>query len=748
MTKKANFKNRILSSALVICLLTCVLSSCGSKPVTGVKSTGSVSARNVISQPSERVENVHYSGSAKSFEDTGIASGFIELWVDPDTCSLGVYDNSADVLWSALPMRSYIHEGSYGASDASMVTLKIIGGTDIYLLNSQDNSVEYGTSAMAEKDGVYHFSYSIFDSEATAKKSSYSTDDIGFRVELGVKLKDGNMTIDCSYENLTGNKNAYIEELELLNYFGAYNDASKDNFIFVPDGCGAIIDTSVYDDSFESLSFSVYGDDLSNPSGTDGSAIVPAFGIKKDNAAFVSLIEYGDAVSTLHADKATDYTGYNRVYSSFNITPSAYENETLYISKSPTVKTVSLCYRFLSASNATYAGMASAIREQLIRNGVLSTRTIDRTDYLPFYVTLTGTVKKEFSILKYTGTLTDFEQAQDMLVRMKNKGINNVSIRYCSIFSGGGDSKDIKKAGVLRRLGGNSGFEELQQYTSGQNMKLYADINILSSAESFGSDDTYSIYNQVNLCSDTDPLTESAGSESKPRSFRKISGLKSAVISILSEFKNYSSAGICLDDAGRYLYSDFSANGMLRQDSSQTIASTISPLSTANGIMIVNGNFYMLKNVDSVIELPLTTSVPKTGSYTPVPFVQLILHGIADYSGEAINEQENKDEVLLRYIEYGACPYYKWNYTPITGNSENDIYYYDNTINEAAEFYSDATGVLNSLRDARMTDHYEVTDGVFCTEYDTGTMIYVNYTDDDCTVLGSVVEAGSFLQVN
>ena len=79
---------------------------------------------------------------------------------------------------------------------------------------------------------------------------------------------------------------------------------------------------------------------------------------------------------------------------------------------------------------------------------------------------------------------------------------------------------------------------------------------------------------------------------------------------------------------------------------------------------------------------------------------------------------------------------------------ENDVFYYDNTINKAAEFYSQANETLNDLRDARITDHYEVTDGVFCTEYDTGSMIYVNYTNNDFSTLGVVVEARSFLRVN
>ncbi|MBQ4604348.1 MAG: hypothetical protein IJB16_07070, partial [Clostridia bacterium] len=80
--------------------------------------------------------------------------------------------------------------------------------------------------------------------------------------------------------------------------------------------------------------------------------------------------------------------------------------------------------------------------------------------------------------------------------------------------------------------------------------------------------------------------------------------------------------------------------------------------------------------------------------------------------------------------------------------TEDDRFYYDNTINAAAEFYTEANEALNDLRDARITDHYEVEDGIFCTEYDTGARIYVNYTNTDFSVLGVVVEARNFLRVN
>jgi hypothetical protein len=156
----------------------------------------------------------------------------------------------------------------------------------------------------------------------------------------------------------------------------------------------------------------------------------------------------------------------------------------------------------------------------------------------------------------------------------------------------------------------------------------------------------------------------------------------------------------------------------------------------------------MLKNADSVINLPVTTGISKSGAYMPVPFIQIILHGFADYSGEPINTSINEKETMLRCIEYGACPHYIWNYAPIAGDGESDPFYYDNTINSAADYYARAQEMLNDLRDARITDHYEVQDGVFCTEYDNGAIICVNYSDSPCEVLGATAAAGDYVRIN
>lgn len=742
-----NKTKRIISLILCICVLAGVLSSCSGKEETGVNTVRSVPARNTLSDPHEDA-TIHYSEGVSSFGEAVAASGFIELLIDSATNSFAIRELNQQQLWSALPLLDKAVENEKAPSDASMVNLEITGGTDIYKLNSQDNSVAYKKASHELINNGAVFTFDIFADKKTAQKQEYEKTDIGFRVALTVTLKDGSMNISCTHSNLTENPDAHIEKLELLNYFGAYNDTKEGNFLLVPDGCGAIIKTSIYDESFESLSFDVYGSDPSVPSESSGNAIIPAFGIKHGNVAFAAIIEKGDAVASINAKKATAIGEYNTVYPSFTVTPVNYENETLYVSKSASTDTVALCYRFLAGKNATYAGLASACREQLIRNSVLSTRTVTPTDYLPFYLTLTGAATKSFGFIKYLSTMTTFEQAGDMLVRMKGKGINNISIRYTGVFSGGINSKDIVNSSILSRLGGTAKLEELYKYVSSQKMELLLDINLLSSATGFSGSNALNIQKEKSSFAPQNNIADYLNSSMAERQFRNLKKIKNVITEVLTDTRYYGFSGYCLNDVGSVLYSDFSLNGLLREAASETVGQAIVPLSTGHSTMAVGGNFYMLKNLDSIVNIPLETAVSESGAYLAVPFIQLVLHGIIDYAGEPINTGVNLEETLLKYIEFGACPHFEWNYEPIKGKAENDIFYYDNTINAAAEFYTKANEALNDLRDARITNHSEVADGIFCTEYDTGARIYVNYTNDEYSTLGIVVEARDFLRVN
>lgn len=141
MIKNSNSKIiiKLVSLIMCICLVAGCFSSCSNQKESGIK-TVKTDATNTITNLSDDA-SVHYSKSEESFSVKAAESGFIELLVDPESNSFAVKETTQNHLFSTLPLLNKTADGETLSTDASMVSLKIIGGSDIYYLNSQDNSV-------------------------------------------------------------------------------------------------------------------------------------------------------------------------------------------------------------------------------------------------------------------------------------------------------------------------------------------------------------------------------------------------------------------------------------------------------------------------------------------------------------------------------------------------------------------------------------------------------------------------------
>ena len=71
----------------------------------------------------------------------------------------------------------------------------------------------------------------------------------------------------------------------------------------------------------------------------------------------------------------------------------------------------------------------------------------------------------------------------------------------------------------------------------------------------------------------------------------------------------------------------------------------------------------------------------------------------------------------------------------------DEKYYFDKNINDMVAYYTKANEALSFLRDARMTSHNKIQEGVYCSEYDNSIKVYVNYTASEVIVHGVVVGA-------
>lgn len=750
-----NRKKRItarISALLLSAAMLCSLSAC-SDPVAVTKIKGTPTEAGAAESTL-----LHSVGDKANLQQVG-KSGLIELLFDESTYSVCVADLSHDdseKLWSALPTQEN--------SGAATATLEIVSGDTLYKLNTQDNSVSFQNAQCSFADDALSVTYILTPDTATAHKEKYEKGDIAFKLVVNYQIKDGSVYVSAKYENLVADSDAKLTKLSLLNSFGAYSEPQQGDYIFVPDGSGALIKTDTRDDSFDSeLSFPVYGGDAASGHANSGTAnaLIPAYGMKQGNNAFVTIINSGDAIATVSADRVRGGNDFYEAGVSFDITPCTESKGKFYMSSESYDGDIGLCIRFLGGSNADYTGMAAAAREQLIRERILSTRTAEEQEYLPLDLTVIGVSDDTlFSFkrlnLKKEKTFTDFEQALDMLTRMKSKGINSIKLRYKGALTGGTDQSSIMTASLLARLGTRSDLKNLVEYVNAQNMEMYLDVNLLSAAkgDSFSSGRTAGSifgkkaeYNAIN----NSPL-------GKDKYAKRLLGMKyveKSIIEILKDTRFSQFTGFCLNDVGSLLYSDYK-KGFNRQDSAEMISEQLPSLTANMKLMTDTGNFRVIKNVSFISHLPTSASQSRS-AYVSVPFLQLVLHGIVGYSGEPLNFSENAKTSFLRCVEYGASPAYEWTYSDTYADKKNksdedntDTFgvYYENWIASASEFYERADAALKDLQASRMTSHSEIMGGVFCTEYDTGAKIYVNYTESDVTVSGITVPAGDFIRIN
>lgn len=700
----------------IICVITLLFSACG-----GDVSTKTVRFKELNTVTTEYGNDTLHKSADKDFKSV-CKSGLIELLFDKTTCTVAIRDTNSGNLWTTLP-----HASTKKQIQSSAVEVELSNGDEnVYVLNSQDNSVAFGNFEYTSgEDGVL-VKYSLSLDAETGKKDIAELKHKEIRADLSVlyTLRDGSFYVNVSMNNLKLPKGVRLEKVRLLKDFGSYENSGSEDYIFVPDGSGALIMTGVKDVEFTPIDLTVY----------ENNCLVGAFGMKRGNGAFLCIIEHGDSIADIHADKNND-VALNSVYATFNTT-EILEKQGNRVKKTYGYEyqnEITMCYRFLSGKSATYSGMATACRENLIRSSVLSTKTLsDTTGNIPLVVSVQGGYRNNKGKYK---ALSTYEQTLSLMTLLKAKGVNNIYLRYNGLYdeANNGSNEDFGK--FSKKLGKEKDFNALYDYLNSQQFTLFVETDIL----------TYD-YNGKGAKSVDGSKIKVETNSSFPNATSKQGALKMAdledrVESILNASGDIKFDGYALNDVGNALYSDYSSDFYSRVSAKKEISAQIPVLTTSKLIMVDNGNFYSVKNADVVSSIPLApVAREENGAYVGIPFAQMMLHGICEYSGVGINSSANIKLAFLRAVEYGCLPSAQWYCTAFDSDLDSK-YYYDSNINEIVECYTKANNALAGLRGARMTSHYKVQNGVYCTEYNNSEKVYVNYTDKAVTINGIKINA-------
>lgn len=574
-----------------------------------------------------------------------------------------------------------------------------------------------------------------------------------------------------------------LYSVDLLKYFGAaYTDET--GYIFVPDGSGAIINLNNGKTYASAINLKVYGEDRSvrpivERIRLSEQAYLPVYGLKKGDSAFLAIIEGGASLARIRADVAGRSNSYNTVWAEFEILPKGeatlrgdvawvfigqVSRDTLnvYQSRKPE-EDIQVRYRFLDGDEASYAGMASAYRDYLVRTYGLSRLEDQQT---PFHLELVGAVQRKRPVLGVPRTvaepLTTFSEASEIVRMLTEAGVSNIKLRYTGWLDGGIRHSYPLKAEAESALGTVNELKALDVLLQQVGGRLYPEAGFLQVYDS-GWFDGFSARNDASRYLDRkvaksyvfDRATYQAKSEGSGYvlSPRRVPEL---VSSFLERYSKYSIEGLCVRYMGNQVNSDFRDDPEQLIDRGQSVRTVAGQLATirdtVDHLMVVGGNSYVLPYADVIVELPADDS-GFTLVDREVPFYQIAIHGYVDYSSKAVNTTPRTyREALLRALEYGSAPSYMLVYRDpsICKDTEYDYLmstYYADWIAEAIRFYHEVNEVVGNCHGQVIVNHEEVQQGVYRTTYEDGTAVFVNYNDVPVDIDGMVIEAVSYKSV-
>jgi hypothetical protein len=211
-----------------------------------------------------------------------------------------------------------------------------------------------------------------------------------FTVPVEYKLQGDQLIARVPTSEVLYPKAFPLTNITLLPYFGAA-DTNDQGYMLVPDGSGSLIQLNNGKERYDAYIQPVYGDDGGTWNGEidDDSTIepirLPVYGLKKNDSAFLAIIDQGAAVSSINAEVSKLKSSYNSVFPSFELISqerinlsavtsdaSTKSKEIPVFQQRPVHSDFSVRYAFLTEEAADYVGMATYYREYLQAEKVLT----------------------------------------------------------------------------------------------------------------------------------------------------------------------------------------------------------------------------------------------------------------------------------------------------------------------------------------------------------------------------------------
>ncbi len=660
----------------------------------------------------------------------------------PDTAQTIVYDEDGMPIKNNPQLESAILVSYYDPS--TLLEKEIMSSTDVFDVYLQE--IDSGIRV------IYDFS----DHEILIPVE-YTIDEKCFRISVNLK-------------QIVDNGENYVTTVSLAPFMCGVKNNTKDSWIFMPDGSGAVYTVNSFDVVGKFGSKAVYGDDLTNQkfnylSKTE-QFLMPVYGLKTGNKALFSIIESGAEQAELCWNIGSQNIGYSGVYSKFKVrgystikTPKGFSSfmdakEVKYFYKASSKNKISVAYYSLSGKNADLNGMAKIYRDYLIKEKGLTEKSGETLASYKFI----GAVEQPDFVLgiptKKIYSLTTVKQAEKIVSELTELMGNDLSIDLVGFGKNGLDVGTICGGySVSGKLGGNKEMKKLADSLKQNSIDYFMDFDLISYSKSGSgiSKTDSAVFPNLQNAWFTDFNIVTRETNDKRFYILSRSKLETVMQKLLDKTKKIGISGISLDSLSNTVYSDYSneATGNSGGMTEQVKGIILSAKKRGFRVLSTAANDYAAIVSDKIIDAPIYSSDYDV-TLMDVPFYQMIFKGYIPMSSVSVNLCADSSDAILRCVEAGISPTYT-----LTNNYDNELITsnhsflygtnYQGIKESILEFSSEYKDYFESIKGAKISDYEILSDDVRAVYFDNGVYAVVNYSDKESKTSFGTVSPNSYI---
>lgn len=598
-----------------------------------------------------------------------------------------------------------------------------------------------------------------------------SSKDIQFNVVVEYTLDHENLKVSCPRKGLFwSSDDSPIESIALLPYFGT-PDRQQEGYFLLPDGSGSLVRFyNGSEDAGKAIKIPVYGENLSVTANEKiydyEQAVLPVYGGKINDNAFLAVIEQGDAIADINVVSGSD-TLAARAWLNFNLfdTQLVYakslssSNANQVANSSYTMEQaqgyegdITVNYHFLSGDKANYTGMARYYSEYLFGDKKVKNNT------LPLYLDVISAVDYKKVVSGFTreviSTITTYKETEKISDDLSSMGISRQKLILSGWQKNGFRDGYVSKIKASSAAGGKKGLKSLVSNLTSKGAEIFPDIDVQFVYDAaVGKINkklvARNLVQQIARSSIYDISTYQKGENQAYIMTPEYT--RDSLIKLPSVLNEYNTNAVSLRYIGKYNIPDYDDGNVTdRQEASDLIEKCLGENSGKYlSVLTQTGNANLIGNMTDIVKLPLYSR--RYHNTTEIPFVAMVYSGHIDYSGDSYNLSGSTKKELLKLIESGAGLMYtvSWSRDDNIKNSQFNGFYsicYQDLKENIQSGYAYASKALNGVYGTEITAHEILQDSLVKVTYENGTYFIINYNEYPVTVDGVKIEASEYIR--